>query len=59
VDGLHVKSCLSLAAVVEGPEITTIEGLALGDTLHSLQAALIERDAFSAAVAPRDSAWAA
>jgi xanthine dehydrogenase YagT iron-sulfur-binding subunit len=41
-----VKSCLSLAALVEGREITTIEGLAQGEQLHPLQAAFIERDAF-------------
>ena len=45
-DGKRVKSCLSLAALVEGHEITTIEGLAQGDQLHPLQAAFIERDAF-------------
>jgi len=41
-----VKSCLSLAALVEGREITTIEGVAQGEQLHPLQAAFIERDAF-------------
>jgi xanthine dehydrogenase YagT iron-sulfur-binding subunit len=46
MDGRRVKSCLSLAALVEGREITTIEGLAQGDELHPLQAAFIERDAF-------------
>jgi xanthine dehydrogenase YagT iron-sulfur-binding subunit len=46
VDGKRVKSCLSLAALVEGREITTIEGLAQGEQLHPLQAAFIERDAF-------------
>ncbi len=46
LDGKRVKSCLSLAALVEGREITTIEGLAQGDQLHPLQAAFIERDAF-------------
>jgi xanthine dehydrogenase YagT iron-sulfur-binding subunit len=46
MDGKRVKSCLSLAALVDGREITTIEGLAQGDTLHPLQAAFIERDAF-------------
>jgi xanthine dehydrogenase YagT iron-sulfur-binding subunit len=46
MDGKRVKSCLSLAALVEGREITTIEGLAPGDELHPLQAAFIERDAF-------------
>ena len=46
MDGKRFKSCLSLAALVEGREITTIEGLARGDELHPLQAAFIERDAF-------------
>jgi xanthine dehydrogenase YagT iron-sulfur-binding subunit len=46
IDGKRVKSCLSLAALVEGREITTIEGLAKGEQLHPLQAAFIERDAF-------------
>jgi xanthine dehydrogenase YagT iron-sulfur-binding subunit len=46
MDGKRVKSCLSLAALVDGREITTIEGLAQGDELHPLQVAFIERDAF-------------
>ena len=46
LDGKRVKACLSLAALVEGREITTIEGLAQGGELHPLQAAFIERDAF-------------
>jgi xanthine dehydrogenase YagT iron-sulfur-binding subunit len=46
LDGKRVKSCLSLAALVEGREITTIEGLAQGNQLHPLQTAFIERDAF-------------
>ena len=46
LDGKRVKSCLSLAALVDGREITTIEGLAQGERLHPLQAAFIERDAF-------------
>ena len=46
MDGQRVKACLSLAALVEGREITTIEGLAKGEELHPLQAAFIERDAF-------------
>ncbi|HZT20633.1 MAG TPA: (2Fe-2S)-binding protein [Dongiaceae bacterium] len=46
MDGKRVKSCLSLAALVDGREITTIEGLARGGELHPLQAAFIERDAF-------------
>ena len=46
MDGKRVKSCLSLAALVEGREITTIEGLAKGGELHPLQTAFIARDAF-------------
>jgi xanthine dehydrogenase YagT iron-sulfur-binding subunit len=46
LDGKRVKSCLSLAALVGGREITTIEGLAPDGELHPLQAAFIERDAF-------------
>ena len=46
MDGKRVKACLSLAALVEGREITTIEGLAQGEQLHPLQTAFIERDAF-------------
>ena len=46
IDGKRFKSCLSLAALVEGREITTIEGLSEGDALHPLQTAFIERDAF-------------
>ena len=46
MDGKRVKSCLSLAALMDGREITTIEGLAQGERLHPLQAAFIERDAF-------------
>src|SRR3989449_7473528 len=46
MDGKRVKSCLSLAALVDKREITTIEGLAKGGQLHPLQAAFIERDAF-------------
>lgn len=46
MDGRRVKSCLSLAVLVGGREITTIEGLAQGEELHPLQTAFIERDAF-------------
>src|SRR5260370_27117234 len=46
MDGRRVKSCLSLAALLEGREIATIEGLAQVEQLHPLQAAFIERDAF-------------
>jgi xanthine dehydrogenase YagT iron-sulfur-binding subunit len=41
-----VKGCLSLAALAQGRDIKTIEGLAQGEELHPLQASFIERDAF-------------
>jgi xanthine dehydrogenase YagT iron-sulfur-binding subunit len=50
MDGKRMKSCLSLAALAEWREITTIEGLAQGNELHPLQTAFIERDAFLWAV---------
>jgi xanthine dehydrogenase YagT iron-sulfur-binding subunit len=46
VDGRRINSCLTLAIMQEGKEITTVEGLARGDELHPLQAAFIEHDAF-------------
>lgn len=46
VDGRRVLSCLTLAASVEGREVTTIEGLAKGDHLHPMQAAFIKYDGF-------------
>jgi xanthine dehydrogenase YagT iron-sulfur-binding subunit len=46
MDGKRVKSCLSLAALVEGREIVTIEGLSTGGQMHPLQVAFIERDGF-------------
>ena len=46
VDGRRTLSCLTLAVMHDGDEITTIEGLARGEELHPIQAAFIERDAF-------------
>src|SRR5579871_4203506 len=46
LDGRRVLSCLTLAVMKDGAEITTIEGLASGDALHPLQQAFIEHDAF-------------
>ena len=46
VDGRRINSCLTLAVMKDGTEVTTIEGLARGDTLHPLQQAFIEHDAF-------------
>ncbi len=46
IDGERVLSCLTLAAMAEGREITTVEGLANGDTLHPVQQAFIDCDGF-------------
>ncbi|MFH9040130.1 (2Fe-2S)-binding protein [Streptomyces sp. NPDC017966] len=46
VDGRRVKSCMTLAVMEDGRDITTVEGLARGDELHPVQAAFIQRDAF-------------
>ncbi|MGI9025243.1 MAG: 2Fe-2S iron-sulfur cluster-binding protein [Burkholderiaceae bacterium] len=46
VDGRRINSCLTLAVMHEGQQITTVEGLASGDRLSPLQAAFIEHDAF-------------
>ena len=45
VDGRLAYSCLTLAAGCAGQSITTIEGLASGDSLHPVQRAFIEHDA--------------
>jgi len=41
VDGQAVKSCLSLAVQAQGRQVTTVEGLADGDTLHPVQEAFL------------------
>ncbi|MDB5979457.1 MAG: xanthine dehydrogenase [Pseudomonas sp.] len=46
VNGQAINSCLSLAAMHEGDEITTIEGLAQGGSLHPVQEAFWEHDAY-------------
>ena len=46
VDGDPVRSCLMLAVQARGTEVTTVEGLADGDTLHPLQQAFMESFAF-------------
>jgi xanthine dehydrogenase YagT iron-sulfur-binding subunit len=45
-DGKRVNACLTLAVMCDGAELTTVEGLADGDTLHPMQQAFIQRDAF-------------
>ena len=46
INGRRVNSCLTLAVMHEGDDITTIEGLAQGETLHPMQAAFIQHDGF-------------
>jgi xanthine dehydrogenase YagT iron-sulfur-binding subunit len=47
VDGTtRIDSCLALAAQYDGRSITTIEGLARGGTLHPVQQAFLDEDAF-------------
>lgn len=42
LDGIAVKSCITLAATVEGKRVTTVEGLSSGTELHPIQKAFIE-----------------
>jgi xanthine dehydrogenase YagT iron-sulfur-binding subunit len=46
VDGRRVNSCLTLAVMKDGSRITTIEGVAANGSLHPLQQAFIDHDAF-------------
>jgi xanthine dehydrogenase YagT iron-sulfur-binding subunit len=46
VNGRRVNSCLTLAVMTEGADVTTIEGLGTPEALHPMQRAFIEHDAF-------------
>jgi aerobic-type carbon monoxide dehydrogenase small subunit (CoxS/CutS family) len=46
LDGRRANACLALAVAHDGAEIVTIEGLAQNGSLHPLQAAFVEYDAF-------------
>jgi xanthine dehydrogenase YagT iron-sulfur-binding subunit len=46
VDGRRVNSCLTLAVMLAGKEVTTIEGIGQPDNLHPMQAAFIEHDGY-------------
>jgi xanthine dehydrogenase YagT iron-sulfur-binding subunit len=46
VNGRRIVSCLTLAVMKDGAEITTIEGLAANGELHPLQKAFISHDGF-------------
>ena len=46
VDGRRVTSCLTLAVMHEGDNITTIEGLGTPENLHPMQAAFVKHDGY-------------
>ncbi|MDQ4419335.1 aldehyde dehydrogenase iron-sulfur subunit [Sphingobium sp. DEHP117] len=46
VNGRRINSCLSLAIMHDGDEITTIEGLGTPDKLHPMQAAFVKHDGY-------------
>ena len=46
VDGRRITSCLTLAVMQEGHDITTIEGLGTPENLHPMQAAFVKHDGY-------------
>jgi len=46
VDGRRINSCLTLAVMHEGSNVTTVEGLGQPTNLHPLQAAFVKHDGF-------------
>jgi xanthine dehydrogenase YagT iron-sulfur-binding subunit len=46
VDGRRINSCLSLAVMHEGAQVTTIEGLGQPGRLHPMQAAFVKHDGY-------------
>ncbi|WP_456300242.1 aldehyde dehydrogenase iron-sulfur subunit PaoA [Roseomonas populi] len=46
VDGRRIYSCLTLAVMHEGDEVTTIEGLGQPENLHPMQAAFVKYDGY-------------
>jgi len=46
VNGRRINSCLTLAVMHEGDEVTTIEGLGSPEKLHPMQAAFVKHDGF-------------
>ena len=46
IDGRRANACLSLAVMLDGHAITTIEGLSKGDQLHPMQQAFLSHDGF-------------
>ena len=46
VNGQRINSCLTLAAMHDGDEVTTIEGLGTPESMHPLQAAFVKHDGY-------------
>jgi xanthine dehydrogenase YagT iron-sulfur-binding subunit len=46
VDGRRITSCLTLAVMQQGHEVTTIEGLGTPKNLHPMQAAFVKHDGY-------------
>ena len=46
VNGVRINSCLSLAVMHDGDEVTSIEGVGTPDKLHPVQVAFLNQDAF-------------
>lgn len=46
VGGARINSCLTLAVMHDGDEVTTIEGIGTPEALHPIQRAFLEQDAF-------------
>ncbi|HYY85388.1 MAG TPA: aldehyde dehydrogenase iron-sulfur subunit PaoA [Beijerinckiaceae bacterium] len=46
VDGRRINSCLTLAVMHEGENVTTIEGLGTPENLHPMQAAFVKHDGY-------------
>ncbi|MBT2336414.1 aldehyde dehydrogenase iron-sulfur subunit [Variovorax paradoxus] len=46
LDGRRINSCLTLAVMHEGAQVTTIEGLGTPQNMHALQAAFVKHDGY-------------
>jgi xanthine dehydrogenase YagT iron-sulfur-binding subunit len=46
VDGRRINSCLSLAVMHEGQQVTTVEGLGAPEKMHPMQAAFVKHDGY-------------
>jgi len=50
VNGAPIASCMQLAALVDGAEVRTIEGVATAESLHPVQQAFVNRAAFQCGI---------